>query len=104
MITLQVFTGNRLTDGIVVYLSWEGDWSELLADGFAFSGGKPEARMTVLAEAAAEGAAVVDPYPIEVRQVGGKIRPVRYRERIRAFGPPVHPEFAKQARPAKSET
>ena len=101
---LRVFTGNRLTDGIVVYLSREGDWSELLADGFAFSGGKPEARMTALAEAAAEGAVIVDPYPIEVSKVGGEIRPVRYRERIRAFGPPIHPAFAKQAGPAKSET
>ena len=45
----------------------------------------------------AEAAIVVDPYAIKVTDEGGEIRPVRYRERIRAFGPPVHPEFAKQS-------
>jgi hypothetical protein len=39
---------------------------------------------------------VVEPYAIEVIRDAGDVRPVRYRERIRAFGPSIHPDFAKR--------
>jgi hypothetical protein len=39
----------------------------------------------------------VAPYLFEVRDVNGKIRPVKEREVIRAAGPTVHPHTGKQA-------
>ena len=100
--TLQVFTANRVTDGVVVYLGEDDRWSESLSLVYVIADDKTLAEKTATAEAAAAAALVVDPYAIEVADEGGEIRPVRYRERIRAFGPPVHPEFAKQAAPAVS--
>jgi hypothetical protein len=40
---------------------------------------------------------VVAPYLFEVREVNGKIQPVKEREIIRAAGPTVHPHTGKQA-------
>ena len=39
----------------------------------------------------------VAPYLFEVREEGGKIRPVKEREIIRAAGPTVRPDTGKQA-------
>ncbi len=93
--TLQVFTANRVSDGVVVYLDEDDRWTETLGLVSVIADDETLAAKTVVAEAAAAAAVVVDPYAIEVTDEGGEIRPVRYRERIRAFGPPVHPEFAK---------
>jgi hypothetical protein len=96
MMALQIFTANRLIDGVVVYLDEDDRWTESLDRVFVIADDISLAEKTATAEAAAAAAAVVDPYAIEVTDEGGEIRPVRYRERIRAFGPPVHPQFAKQ--------
>ena len=95
MMTLRVFTANRVTDGVVVYLDENDHWTEFLGRVFVIADDNALAQKTAAAESAAAAAVVVDPYAIEVTGVGGEIRPVRYRERIRAFGPPVHPQFAK---------
>ena len=96
MMALQVFTANRVTDGVVVYLDEDDRWTESFGLVAVIADDETLARKTAVSEAAAV-AVVVDPYAIEVTDEGGEIRPVRYRERIRAFGPPVHPQFAKQS-------
>ena len=93
---LQVFTANRVTDGVVVYLDEDDRWTESFGLVAVIADDETLARKTAVCEAGAV-AVVVDPYAIEVTDEGGEIRPVRYRERIRAFGPPVHPQFAKQS-------
>ena len=95
ILALQVFTGNRVSDGIVVFMTADEDWTERVAESGVLSGQAEVERMTGVAEAAAARAVVVDPYLIEVTVENGGIRPVRYRERIRAYGPSIHPEFAK---------
>ena len=97
MMALRVFTANRVTDGVVVYLDEDDGWTESLVQVSVIADDEMLAAKTVAAEAAAVAAVVVDPYAIEVTEEAGEIRPVRYRERIRAFGPPVHPQFAKQS-------
>lgn len=92
---LQVFTGNRVSDGIVVFMTGDGDWTERVTESGVLSGPAEVGRMTGVAEAAAARAVVIDPYLIEVTVEDGAIRPVRYRERIRAYGPSIHPDFAK---------
>jgi len=94
--TLQVFTANRLIDGVVVFLKKDGRWSESVFECSVITNDGELALMTRLAEAGMGGSTVVVPYVIDVTHEGGLLRPVSYRERIRAFGPSTHPEFAKQ--------
>lgn len=86
--TKHMLTANRLSDGAVVYLRNDGGWSGDIQSGQMVSADQCEA----LEAAGRLGLAaniIVAPYVIEVRGVGGKIDPVRRRERIRAFGPTV---------------
>ena len=75
----QMLTANRLRDGDVYKDSASAD--------------------AALATATAElmRNQVVAPYLFEVRDVNGKIQPVKEREIIRAAGPTVHPHTGKQA-------
>ena len=91
----RIFTGNRVADGIVVYLDDGGGWTETVSQSRLIATSEDEAAATEMAEKASDDAVVADPYLIDVTEDGGEIRPVRYRERIRAFGPPVHPDFVK---------
>jgi hypothetical protein len=91
---LKVATANRLADGVVVYLADDGEWVEGIA-GARIAGGK-EAAVALLADAERDAVLcrVVTPYLIDVtRDPGGALRPVTYREHIRAFGPSIHPQF-----------
>ncbi len=94
---LQVYTANRLSDGVVVFLSGDERWLEAPDASGVIDAADKEASMKAVAEAAEAAAIVVSPYPIEVIDEDGEIRPVRLRERIRAYGPSTHPEFAKQS-------
>jgi hypothetical protein len=91
-------TANRLSDGVVVYLTAGGEWSEHVGEA-AWREDK-EAQQALLAEgqAAAEADVVVDPYLIDVA-VGedGRPRPTRNREVIRSLGPTNRTDLGKQA-------
>ena len=69
----------------------------MLADGDVYA--DQAAADAALAAATAELAQneFVAPYLFEVRQVDGKIVPVKEREIVRAAGPTVHPHTGKQA-------
>lgn len=92
----QIVTGNRLSDGAVVFFGRDGGWSENIADARVVAKADGDA---LIAQAEAAAGAVVAPYLIDVEPgpAGAADRPVptRYRERIRAFGPSIHPQFAK---------
>lgn len=92
---LRIFTGNRVADGIVIYLDDAGGWTETVSKSRLIATPEDQAAATEMADKAADDAVVADPYLIDVTEDGGEIRPVRYRERIRAYGPPVHPDFVK---------
>ena len=93
---LQMLTANRLRDGDVLYRKGDG-WVLMLADGEVY--GDQTSAEAALAAATAELARneFVAPYLFEVREVNGKIVPVKEREIIRAAGPTVHPHTGKQA-------
>ncbi len=87
--TSKVVTANRLRDGLVVFLA-EGDgWSLALADARVADGTQAAAAILAVAEQAADDRIVVEPYLIDVTADNGTVRPVRYRERIRADGGPT---------------
>jgi hypothetical protein len=96
---LQIFTSNRVSDGIVVFQAKDGSWTESLDKSYVIRDEDALAKATLRAEAADVTAGVIDPYPIDVTEDKGVIRPVRYRERIRAYGPTIHPDFAKMPAP-----
>ena len=92
----QMLTANRLRDGDVLYRNGAG-WVPMLADGEVYP--DQTAADAALAAATAELGRneFIAPYLFEVRDVNGKIIPVKEREIIRAAGPTVHPHTGKQA-------
>lgn len=99
----QVVIANRLSDGLVVFLSAapgsrRGEWKLRLAEA---SVAGDEARAKELLElglaAAREEHKVIEPYLIEVETSAEGLRPILYRERIRCLGPTVRTDLGKQA-------
>jgi hypothetical protein len=94
--TRQVISANRLTDGIVVYLTEAGDWSERIDAARIVDDETSAAAAAAAAEAVARQI-VVEPYPIDIDDAGGTRRPTKFREFIRAQGPTVRRDLGKQA-------
>lgn len=93
----QVLTANRLRDGAVVYLTATGAWSEAITESRVAHNADASARLLADGLDVAEGQLADPPYLIDVTTGGRGVRPLRYREQLRAFGPSVHPELGKQA-------
>lgn len=86
---VSILSANRLSDGAVVYLDFEGAWSELLDE--AVVAHTPD-EVRALEDRGVHDAArniVVEPYLVEVRESDGRVVPVRERERVRAAGPSI---------------
>jgi hypothetical protein len=95
--TRQVISANRLTDGLVVYLTSAGGWSERIAEARIVEDEEDgKAALAAAAEAAARQL-VVEPYAIDIDDSGGERRPTKFREFIRAHGPTVRRDLGKQA-------
>ena len=92
----QVVTANRLIDGAVVYLTGDGGWTRAIRGSLVANTKREAEDATATANAAAIACKVVGPYLIEVSLDDGVVRPIRYREWIRAQGPTVHPQFATE--------
>jgi hypothetical protein len=80
---------NRLSDGLVVFLTDDGGWSVNIAEGTVIDDDVREASLLARAKADETNCLVVDPNLIDVTVDGGPPRPVAIREAIRAFGPTV---------------
>jgi Protein of unknown function (DUF2849) len=93
---LQMLTANRLRDGDVLYRKGDG-WVPMLADGDIYTDQASADAALAAATAELVRNEFVAPYLFEVREVNGKIIPVKEREIIRAAGPTVHPHTGKQA-------
>lgn len=95
---MQVVTANRLADGVVVFLTADGGWSEQIGESAVAAGKEEAAALLALGETAERQQRVVAPYLIEVECVDGRVaRAKRFRERIRALGPTVRDDLGKQA-------
>lgn len=80
----HIVSANRLTDGLVVYRTAAGTWTERLEDAARFTADDIDREVAV---ASREGTLVVGPYAVDLEEQGAA--PSRLRERIRAFGPTV---------------
>jgi len=94
--TMTIVTANRLIEGDVVYLAAGGSWCPAIETAIvARTEDEAEGLLAMAAEAEAKQV-VVGAYAIEVTESeGSRLVPVRNKEWIRAFGPTVHPEFAR---------
>ena len=90
---LFVVTATNLRDGAIRWLGAGDVWQPLLANAQPFD----EAGIAAaLAFGAAEAGAqrVIGVYKVEVHRTADGFDPLSTRERIRAFGPSVHPAFS----------
>ena len=94
--TQQVISANRLGDGIVVYLAADSSWSERISGSVIALDETAADAMLAEAKQAEQDRVIIDPYLIEVAEVDGEVRPIKYREFIRATGPSVRPDLSKQ--------
>ena len=92
---LQVVTGNRLADGVVIFLGQDGGWTPNIDAARVATAEEEAGTLQELAKAAEKASMVVGPYLIEVTDLNGALTPVRYRERLRAYGPSTHPQFGR---------
>jgi len=80
----NVITANRLTDGVVVYLASDGEWTEQIANARVADGDEETKALEAEAENAVRERRVVAVYPMPVALVDGAVDPLSVRERIRA--------------------
>jgi len=97
---VKVLTANRLTDGEAVWWSAGGSWSEQIDGALLAEDAAQEERLRAIGAEGFAANKVVDVDVIDVEVTGGRIVPLRLRERIRAAGPTNRTDLGKQARPA----
>ncbi|ACI52855.1 conserved hypothetical protein [Gluconacetobacter diazotrophicus PA1 5] len=92
----SVVTANRLLDGRIVWLAADGLWSERIDAARVISNDAVEAAIAETAGRQQQDG-VVGVYGVQINPEAATPVPVTVRERIRAFGPTVHPDFATPA-------
>ena len=83
----QAVTANRLSDGVVVYLTQKDEWSPFL--NHADIANQEDAQDLLARGQKASHLASIDPYLFEITKDKGEIRAVSQREKIRTQGPSV---------------
>lgn len=90
----RVLTANRLLDGRTVWRGADGGWNLRIATAAALEDDEADTALEQ-ANAAAQRDGVVGVYEVVVDD-SDPPAPVTIRERIRAQGPTVHPDLAKE--------
>nr|WP_298798234.1 DUF2849 domain-containing protein [uncultured Acetobacter sp.] len=96
----SVITANRLLDGRIVWLASDGQWQPLIQDAKIYPNSAIEDALKVC-NARAQEEALVGIYGVQVTLTASGPQPVTSRERIRAAGPSVHPDFTPDWHPAR---
>jgi len=85
----QMVTANRLTDGMVVYLTEGNDWATQFTAGAVLADKTGAEAAMAEADRAAGQQKIIGPYLIDVLVEGGSVKPTSTRERIRADRKPT---------------
>lgn len=93
----QIVTANRLRDGLVVFLSADGEWSERIEDAAGAMNESGASELMATANQSEIDCHVVGPYLVEVDVSTDGSRPVLHRELVRASGPGVQTELNQRA-------
>jgi hypothetical protein len=86
---LSVITANRLSDGAVVFLDFEGTWNTDFTQSSVASSPDEVRALEDRGTYDAQRNLVVEPYLVEVREIDGSLLPLRQRERVRVAGPSI---------------
>ena len=92
----QAITANRLSDGFVIYLTAQDQWSERIED--CQSADDPQTAESLFARAQhhALGGQIVGPYLFKIAREDGHPIPLGRREIIRITGPSVGTDLNRE--------
>jgi hypothetical protein len=93
----DVITSNRLVDGVVVFQSADGSWSEDFNRAAVLADAQATADALTRAKRDEANNVVVDAYAVPVEERNGHFAPKALREAIRAAGPTIRRDLGKQA-------
>jgi predicted NAD/FAD-binding protein len=93
----QVMTANRLRDGVVVFMTRAGGWSEKIDDAALALEPQAAAALEARAKEDERATLVTGSYLFDAERIGSHVRASHIRERLRALGPTVRPDLGKQA-------
>lgn len=93
----QLITANRLRDGIVVFMTRTGEWSETIDEAALALEPEAAAALEARAKEDEQRTLVTGSYLVDAERVGGRVRASHIRERMRALGPTVRIDLGKQA-------
>jgi len=93
----QIVTANRLRDGIAVFLTRAGKWSEKIDEAALALEPQAAAALEARAREDEKATVVTGAYLIDAERRAGAIRAAHIRERMRTLGPTVRPDLGKQA-------
>ena len=92
-----VLSANRLIDGSVVYLAEDDNWTDRIADAKRLNTPDEQDRAKTVGVDAENACQVVGADLIPLSCDEPTITPARLRELIRAVGPTVRPDLARQS-------
>jgi hypothetical protein len=93
----QLVTANRLRDGIAVFLTRSGEWSEVIDEAVLALEPQAAAALEARAKDDERKTLVTGAYLIDAERLNGRVRAAHIRERMRALGPTVRLDLGKQA-------
>ena len=93
----QLVTANRLRDGIAVFLTRGGEWSEVIDDAVLAQEPQAAAALEARAREDEKKTIVTGSYLVDAERLNGRVRASHIRERMRALGPTVRTDLGKQA-------
>ena len=93
----QLVTANRLRDGIAVFLTRGGEWSEVIDDAVLALEPQAAAALETRAREDEKKTIVTGSYLVDAERLNGRVRAAHIRERMRALGPTVRRDLGKQA-------
>jgi len=93
----QLVTANRLRDGIAVFLTRTGAWSETIDEAALALEPQAAAALEARARESEKANFVTGSYLIDAERRDGRVRAFHIRERMRTLGPTVRLDLGKQA-------
>lgn len=93
----QLVTANRLRDGIAVFMTRAGDWSEAIDEAVLAVEPQAAAALEARAKEDERKTLITGAYLIDAERLNGRVRASHIRERMRALGPTVRLDLGKQA-------
>ncbi len=93
----QLVTANRLRDGIAVFMTRAGEWSEVIDEAVLALEPQAAAALEARAKEDERKTLVTGAYLIDAERLNGRVRAAHIRERMRALGPTVRLDLGKQA-------